>query len=146
MTGNEPGYRAPDITLLGEEHIRRYRETDGEVGYLWNGVPALLLTTKGRRSGEPRTSALIFGRDGDDYLVVASVGGGPKHPSWYLNLTANPAAEIQVLGDRIPVTARTASDGEKPRLWQIVTEVWPNYDVYQTRTDRAIPVVVLSPS
>jgi deazaflavin-dependent oxidoreductase (nitroreductase family) len=146
MTGNEPGYRAPDITLLGEEHIRRYRETDGEVGYLWNGVPTLLLTTTGRRSGEPRTSALIFGRDGDDYLVVASMGGAPNHPAWYLNLSADPAAEIQVRGDRIPVEARTASDAEKPRLWQIVNEVWPNYDVYQSRTERAIPVVVLSPT
>ena len=143
---NEPGYTAPDITLLGEEHIRRYRETDGEVGYLWNGVPTLLLTTTGRRSGEARTSPLIFARDGDDYLVVASMGGAPKHPSWYLNLTENPDAEIQVKGDHIPVTARTASDDEKPRLWKIVTEAWPNYDVYQTRTDRVIPLVVLSPS
>jgi deazaflavin-dependent oxidoreductase (nitroreductase family) len=143
---NEPGYTAPDISLLGEEHIRRYRETDGEVGYLWNGVPTLLLTTTGRRSGEPRTSALIFARDGDDYLVVASVGGGPKHPSWYLNLTANPAAEIQVRGDHIAVTAHAATADEKPRLWRIVTDAWPNYDVYQTRTDRVIPVVVLSPA
>jgi deazaflavin-dependent oxidoreductase (nitroreductase family) len=143
---NEPGYTAPDISLLGEEHIRRYRETAGEVGYLWNGVPTLLLTTTGRRSGEPRTSALIFARDGDDYLVVASVGGGPKHPAWYLNLTANPAAEIQVRGDHIAVTARAATDDEKPRLWRIVTDAWPNYDVYQTRTDRVIPVVVLSPA
>src|SRR5256884_7631931 len=146
MTGNEPGYQPPDISLLGEEHIRRYRETDGEVGYLWNGAPTLLLTTTGRHSGEPRTSALIFGRDGDDYLVVASMGGAPRHPSWYLNVTANPAAEIQVRVDRIPVVARTASDDEKPGLWRIMTDVWPNYDVYQTRTDRSIPVVVLSPS
>jgi len=146
MTGNEPGYQQPDISLVGEEHIRRYRETDGEVGYLWNGVPTLLLTTTGRRSGQPRTSALIFGRDGDDYLVVASMGGAPQHPSWYVNLTANPAAEIQVRGDRFPVTARTASDDEKPRLWRIMTESWPNYDVYQSRTDPTNPVVVLSPS
>jgi deazaflavin-dependent oxidoreductase (nitroreductase family) len=146
VTGNEPGYQPPDITLLGAEHIQRYRETDGEVGYLWNDAPTLLLTTTGRRSGEPRTSALIFGRDGDDYLVVASMGGAPTHPAWYLNLTANPAAEIQVRADHIPVVARTASEDEKPRLWQIVTEVWPNYDVYQSRTERAIPVVVLSPS
>ena len=78
---------------LGEEHVRRYRETDGEVGYLWNGVPTLLLTTTGRRTGEARTSALIFGRDGDDYLVVASMGGAPRHPAWYLNLTADPEVE-----------------------------------------------------
>jgi deazaflavin-dependent oxidoreductase (nitroreductase family) len=143
---NEPGYTAPDVTLLGQDHIDRYRETDGEVGYLWNGATALLLTTTGRKSGQPRTQPLIFARDGDDYLVVASMGGAPNHPSWYLNLTANPDAEIQVKGDVIPVTAHTASDGEKPRLWKIVNEVWPNYDVYQTRTERPIPVVVLSPS
>ena len=99
---NEPGYTAPDITLIGQDHIDRYRETDGEEGYLWNGAPALLLTTTGRKSGEPRTSALIFARDGDDYLVVASMGGAPNHPSWYLNLTANPEAEIQVKADVHP--------------------------------------------
>ena len=142
---SEPGYTAPDITLLGDDHIKAYRETNGEQGYLWNGATALLLTTTGRKSGQPRTSPLIFAQDGDDYLVVASMGGAPQHPQWYLNLTANPEAEIQVKGDVIPVTARTASDDEKPRLWKIVTEQWPNYDVYQTRTDRVIPLVVLSP-
>jgi len=142
----EPSYRAPDISLIGEEHVRQYRATDGEVGYLWNDAPILLLTTTGRRSGELRTSALIFGRDGDDYLVVGSMGGAPRHPSWYLNITAQPVAEIQVRAERIPVVARTASDDEKPRLWRIMTDVWPNYDAYQTRTDRSIPVVVLSPS
>lgn len=142
----EPSYRAPDISLIGEEHVRQYRATDGEVGYLWNDAPILLLTTSGRRSGELRTSALIFGRDGDDYLVVASMGGAPRHPSWYLNITAQPNAEVQVRADRIPVIGRTASDDEKPRLWRIMTDVWPNYDAYQTRTDRSIPVVVLSPS
>jgi deazaflavin-dependent oxidoreductase (nitroreductase family) len=142
---SEPGYTAPDITLLGEDHVKAYRETNGEHGYLWNGATALLLTTTGRKSGQPRTSPLIFAQDGDDYLVVASMGGAPQHPQWYLNLTANPEAEVQVKGDVIPVTARTASDDEKPRLWKIVTEQWPNYDVYQTRTDRVIPLVVLSP-
>jgi deazaflavin-dependent oxidoreductase (nitroreductase family) len=146
MTGNEPGYQAPDLMLVGAEHVRRYRETDGEVGYVWNGVPTLLLTTTGRLSGEPRTSALIYGRDGDDYLVIASTGGSPKHPSWYLNLTANPQAEIQVRAEHIPVVARSASEDEKPRLWRIMTDSWPNYDVYQTRTERVIPLVVLSPA
>jgi len=141
----ETQYTQADITLIGDEHVRQYRETDGEVGYIWNGAPILLLTTTGRRSGEQKTSALIFGRDGDDYLIVGSMGGAPKHPSWYLNLSANPDVEIQVRGDRIPAVARTASDDEKARLWQIMTEVWPNYDVYQTRTDRSIPVVVISP-
>lgn len=146
MTGNEAGYQAPDLALVGEEHVRRYRETDGEVGYVWNGAPTLLLTSTGRRSGTPRTSALIFGRDGDDYLVVASMGGAPQHPAWYLNLSDNPAVEIQVRAERIPVTARTASDEERSRLWKIMTEIWPNYDAYQARTNRRIPVVVLSPS
>ena len=138
-------YRPPDISLLGAEHVRRYQETDGAVGYLWNGVPTLLLTTTGRRSGASHTTPLIYARDGDDYLVVASMGGAPQHPSWYLNITANPDAEIQVKGDVIPVRARTASDEEKPRLWKVVTAQWPNYDVYQTRTDRVIPLVVLTP-
>jgi deazaflavin-dependent oxidoreductase (nitroreductase family) len=142
----EENYTAPDITLIGAEHVARYQETDGETGYIWNGVPTLLLTTTGRRSGQPRTTALIFGRDGNDYLVVASQGGMPTHPNWYWNLTDNPAAKIQVKAEHLTVTARTADDAEKPRLWKIVTNVWPNYDTYQTRTDRIIPVVVLTPS
>jgi deazaflavin-dependent oxidoreductase (nitroreductase family) len=143
---SEANYQQPDLSLVGESHVRAYRESGGQVGYLWNGVPSLLLTTTGRKSHQRRTSALIFGRAGDDYLVVASTGGAPKHPSWYLNLMAHPGAEIQVKDKVIPVTARTASDEEKPRLWKIMTDSWPNYDVYQTRTDRVIPLVVLSPS
>ncbi|WP_076102267.1 nitroreductase family deazaflavin-dependent oxidoreductase [Mycobacterium colombiense] len=132
--------------LVGEDHVRAYRETGGETGYLWNGVPTLLLTVTGRRTGRTLTSALIFGRDGDDYLVVASMGGAPRHPSWYLNLQANPAAGIQVQADELAVVARTASAAEKPRLWKIMTDVWPNYDVYQSRTERDIPVVLLIPA
>lgn len=141
-----PDYTQPDLTLLGEDHVRAYRETGGEVGYLWNGVPTLLLTVRGRRTGQERTSALIFGRDGDDYLVVASMGGAPMHPSWYLNLQADPHASVQVRADTFAVVARTAGPAEKPRLWKIVTDVWPNYDAYQSRTDRDIPVVMLSPT
>jgi deazaflavin-dependent oxidoreductase (nitroreductase family) len=142
----EPDYRPPDLALIGSEHVRQYQETDGRVGYLWNGATILLLTTTGRRSGEPRTSALIFGRDGGDYLIVASMGGAPQAPQWYHNLTANPAADIQVEAEHIPVLARTASDQEKPRLWKIMTDVWPNYDAYQARTERIIPVVLLTPT
>jgi deazaflavin-dependent oxidoreductase (nitroreductase family) len=141
----DPQYQQPDLTLLGEEHVRRYQETDGEVGYIWNGVPTLLLTTTGRKSGEPRTTPLIFGRDGDDYLVVASMGGAPRHPHWYENLRAHAEAAVQVRGEHLDVRARTASEEEKPRLWGIVAAPWPNYDVYQSRTTRVIPVVVLSP-
>ena len=139
-------HQAPELTLLGDEHVKRYRETDGEVGYLWNGVPTLLLTTTGRRSGEPRTAPLIFGQDGDDYLVIASKGGAPAHPLWYLNLQANPNAEVQVKAEKFAVVARTAEGDERARLWKIMTASWPNYDVYQSRTDRTIPLVVLSPA
>jgi deazaflavin-dependent oxidoreductase (nitroreductase family) len=141
----EANYQQPDLTLLGAEHVRRYQETDGEVGYLWSGVPSLLLTTTGRQTGLARTTPLIFGQDGADYLVVASTGGAPRHPSWYLNLRSQPEANIQVRALHVPVVARTASDAEKPRLWKIMTDVWPNYDVYQTRTERVIPLVILSP-
>lgn len=147
---SESNYTQPDLLLLGDDHIRAYRDSGGEVGYLWNGVPTLLLTSTGRRTGQKRTSPLIFARDGSgdsaDYLVVASLAGAPKHPQWYLNLRANPDAEIQVKDQMLAVVAHTASADEKPRLWQIVTEVWPNYDVYQSRTDRDIPVVVLRPT
>ncbi|MBY8862845.1 nitroreductase family deazaflavin-dependent oxidoreductase [Nocardia sp. CA2R105] len=138
-------YRPPDITLRGAEHVARYRETDGEIGYTWNGVPILLLTTTGRKSGSRRTSALIYGRDGADYLVVASTGGAPRHPAWYLNLRAHPEAEIQIKAEHLPVRARTATGEERDRLWNIVTAYWPNYDAYQERTRRVIPVVTLSP-
>lgn len=139
-------YVQADYSLIGKDHIARYLETQGEVGYLWNGVTTLLLTVTGRTSGEPRTSPLIFARDGDDYLVVASVGGGPAHPQWYLNLLADPHAEIQVKGERIPVVARTSTAKERSRLWEIVADQWPNYDQYQERTERVIPVVVLTPA
>lgn len=142
----EEQYRAPDLALVGPEHVRRYQETDGEVGYLWNGAPILLLTTTGRRSGSPRTNALIFGRDGDRYLVVASMGGAPNHPNWYLNLTSLPAAEIQVRAEHLQVAATTVADDDKARVWKIMTDVWPNYDVYTSRTSRVIPVVALTPA
>ena len=142
----EPGYTQPDTSLLGEEHVRRYRETGGEVGYLWNGATTLLLTTKGRKSGLSRTVPLIFGRRGDDYLVVASQGGAPTHPGWYHNLLAEPGVTVQVGPDVFGARASVATAAERPRLWSIVTVGWPNYDVYQTRTVRVIPVVVLTPT
>jgi deazaflavin-dependent oxidoreductase (nitroreductase family) len=140
-----PSYQQPDTSLLGEEHVRRYQETNGEVGYLWNGVPILLLTMKGRKTGEPRTTPLIFATDNERYLIVASQGGAPKHPLWYLNLVETPEVKIQVLSKHYRAMAHTATEDEKPRLWQLVTETWPNYNVYQTRTDRVIPLVVLDP-
>jgi deazaflavin-dependent oxidoreductase (nitroreductase family) len=132
------------MPLFGQEHVDRYRETGGEDGHDWQGTKTLLLTTTGRRSGEKREHALIYGEHGDDYLVVASKGGAPQHPAWYLNLEADPNVELQVGDERFPATARTATPEEKPELWKIMTAEWPAYDEYQTKTDRDIPVVVLS--
>ncbi len=138
-------YQQPDITLLGQEHVQRYQETNGEVGYLWNGAPTLLLTTKGRKTGKYRTTPLIFARDAERYLIVASQGGAPTHPLWYLNLQETPEVTVQVKGEVFRALAETADASEKPRLWKLVTETWPNYDVYQERTERVIPLVTLQP-
>lgn len=143
MSENRETSRPLDLSLYGDEHVKRYEETDGAEGYIWNGAPTLVLTTKGRKSGQPRKSALIYGQDGDNYLLIASQGGAPKHPLWYLNLRDNPDVELQVLGDKFSARARTATPEEKPRLWKIMTESWPSYDIYQTRTEREIPLVVL---
>jgi deazaflavin-dependent oxidoreductase (nitroreductase family) len=132
--------------LFGQEHVERYVETDGEVGHDWKrGAPVLIITTAGRRSGEPCSTPLIYGRHGDDYLVVASKGGSDVPPAWYRNLQEDQSAQIQVWGDRFPVRARTATAEEKPELWPIMTALWPDYDAYQQRTEREIPVVVLQP-
>jgi deazaflavin-dependent oxidoreductase (nitroreductase family) len=131
------------MTLFGQEHVDRYRATDGEEGHDWQGTHTLLLTTTGRKSGQERTTPLIYGRHGDDYLIVASKGGADDPPAWYLNLQAAPEAEIQVRGDRFKVRARDADADEKPEVWQIMTSEWPAYDEYQQKTERPIPVVVL---
>jgi deazaflavin-dependent oxidoreductase (nitroreductase family) len=130
--------------LFGAEHVKRYRETDGEVGHDWKrGAPTLILSTTGRRSGEQRSTPLIYGRSGDDYLVVASKGGSDEPPAWYRNLEENPSAEVQVKGDRFRARARTATPEEKPDMWETMTSQWPDYDDYQRSTEREIPVVVL---
>ena len=140
---SEENYAAPDLALVGEEHVRRYLETNGEVGHDWNGVPALLLTTKGRKSGEDRTSALIYGRLGNDYVIIASMAGAPTNPAWYLNLVATPEVTLQAGADRFVARARTAEGEERDAGWAAMVKIWPNYDVYQSRTERVIPVVVL---
>lgn len=132
--------------LFGQEHVKRYRETNGAEGHEWQGTTVLILTTTGRRSGTSRSTPLIYGRDGDNYVVVASKGGADEHPAWYLNLAADPEVEVQVLGDRFRARARTATAEEKPRLWQAAVERWPAYADYQRRTEREIPVVVLERS
>ena len=132
-------------TLFGAEHVRRYRETGGEVGHIWKeGSTTLLLTTTGRKSGKPRTTPLIYARDGDDYVIVASNGGDPEHPGWYENLAKDPNVELQVLDEVFSARARTAEGDERDRLWRKANEVWPHYAEYQEKTDREIPVVVLT--
>ena len=130
--------------LFGQEHVDRYRATDGAEGHDWQGTQTLLLTTTGRKSGEPRTTPLIY----------APYGGTPTRssppraaadapPAWYLNLAENPEVEVQVKGDRFKARARTASAEEKPEIWKTMVAEWPAYDEYQRKTEREIPVVVL---
>jgi deazaflavin-dependent oxidoreductase (nitroreductase family) len=130
--------------LYGEEHVRRYRETGGEVGHDWKGgSKILLLTTKGRKSGEPRTTPLIYENAGDAYVIVASKGGAPEHPGWYANLAKTPEVELQVRDEVFPAHARVADGEERERLWKLAAQQWPAYDDYAKKTDREIPVVVL---
>lgn len=124
-------------------HIDEYVSSDGEQGHRWRGVETLLLTTRGRKTGKLRRTALIYGTDGDDYVVVASKGGAPNHPSWYLNLVADPDVSIQVGPDVMEGTARTAHGEERARLWAKMAEIWPDYEKYRERTEREIPVVVI---
>jgi len=132
--------------LFGEEHVRRYRETGGEVGHIWKeGSTVLLLTTTGRSSGKPRTTPLIYAQDGDRYVIVASKGGAPQHPGWYLNLDKQPDVTVQVKDQVVRARARTAEGEERERLWAKANEVWPHYVEYARKTDREIPVVVLEP-
>jgi deazaflavin-dependent oxidoreductase (nitroreductase family) len=141
MTQSEEVFDSPKGWVA--KHVLRYVETDGRSGHRWGGVDTLLLTTRGRSSGTLRRTALIYGRDGDRYLVVASQGGSDTHPAWYLNLVANPEVELQVGADKFVARARTAAAKEKPRLWRLMASIWPEYNRYQTRTDRDIPVVIL---
>ncbi len=139
------GYVQTNISLLNQEHVQRYRETNGEVGHIWNGATALLLTTTGRKSGEARTTPLIYAADGDNYIIIASKGGAPTHPAWYLNISKTPDVEIQVKDKVMKATASTVQGAERERLWSVATGVWPNFDQYAERTDRLIPVVKLTP-
>lgn len=126
------------------KHIREYVESDGKKGHLWRGVTTLLLTTIGRKSGLRRRTALIYGQDGDNYIIVASRGGNPKHPAWYLNLVDNPEVEVQVGAEKFSARARAADGEEKARLWPLMTSIWPAYDDYQKKTEREIPVIILT--
>ena len=140
--GEEP---LPPTTGWVAEHAARYLATGGADGYLWRGVPTLLLTTRGRRSGRLRRTPLIYGRDGDAYVVVGSWGGRPRHPSWYLNLSEDPAVTLQVRGEETPARASTVEGPQRDELWARMAGIWPDYDKYQTKTARRIPIVRLEP-
>ena len=130
--------------LFGQEHVDRYRATDGEEGHIWRERSTiLLLTTTGRRTGNETTTPLIYQLDGDNPVIVASKGGAPEHPGWYENLSKTPEVSVQILGDTFRARARVAEGEERERLWRLMNEMWPHYDEYAEKTDREIPVVVL---
>jgi deazaflavin-dependent oxidoreductase (nitroreductase family) len=137
--------RAIGVPLLAV-HQWLYEQSDGRIGASLGGRPMLLLRTVGRRTKQPRTAALLYVRDGAAYAVIASKGGAPHHPGWFHNLMANPEVEIQVGRERMPVRARVAEGKERSRLWARADKInWGQYNAYQSRTTRVIPVVVLEP-
>jgi deazaflavin-dependent oxidoreductase (nitroreductase family) len=126
------------------KHINSYVDTDGGKGHRYYGVDALLLTTRGRKSGKLRRTALYYGGRGEDLVIVASNGGSVGHPQWYRNLTADPHVTVQVKEDVFAATARTATGAERDELWQLMSGLFPRYSEYQNKVDREIPVVVLT--
>ena len=144
---------SPELPDWIRDHLSRYLATNGEDGHLWDAtlgggtgmVPTLLLTTTGRKSGQPLTLPLIYGRAGAGYVVIASKGGAPAHPAWYLNLVANPVVDVQVKAERFRARARTATGAERTALWQQLVGGYHPYEKYQAATQREIPVVVLDP-
>jgi deazaflavin-dependent oxidoreductase (nitroreductase family) len=145
---------APNLPDWMVKHATRYLESNGTEGHMYKvvppglpemTVPALLLTTTGRKSGEKFIFPLFYGKAGDGYLVIASKGGAPEHPGWYRNILANPEVEVQVGTTKVKARARTVSGEERERLWQQALKFWPPYADYQLKTEREIPVIVLDP-
>ena len=146
---------APNLPDWMVEHTNRYLASGGTDGHIYKmtqpgrpeiTVPSLLLTTTGRKTGEKYIFPLFYGDTGDgSYVIVASKGGAPKHPQWYLNLQAHPEVEVQVGTKKLKAKARTATGDERSRLWAIALKFWPPYADYQQKTEREIPVVVLDP-
>lgn len=147
MSATEQRVLSRITRVFGPVHTFIYRISGGRLGARFsNGAPVVLLTTRGRKSGEPRTAPLIYLKDGDRIIVVASKGGFPTHPAWYLNLEANPDVEAQLGSNVTKMRARTASAEEKAGYWPRLCELYPRYQDYQNRTDRPIPVVILEPA
>lgn len=143
-TKREVAFANPIIKLMSRVNTWVYRATDGRIGgRFMRGAPVLLLTTVGRKSGQRRVAPLIYGRDGERLLLVASKGGMDHHPLWYRNLAANPDVEVQIGAETTPMRARTASREEKAALWPAMVKVYRDYDDYQARTARDIPLVIL---
>jgi deazaflavin-dependent oxidoreductase (nitroreductase family) len=128
------------------DHVRLYADSNGAEGHHWRpGVSTLLLTTRGKKSGAARRTALIYAADGDRYVVTASYGGSPTHPDWYLNIEADPEVVVQVGADKFRATAERDTPETRAHLWELATAVWPDYNEYATKTTREIPLVVLTP-
>lgn len=133
------------------DHMRRYLETNGADGHLWDStpvggpglLPTLLLTTKGRKSGEPQTLPLLYGRTDKGFVIIGSKGGAPKHPGWYLNLQADPMVHVRVAAEHHDCRARLTSGEERTRLWDQMAKMYPPFVDYQAKTDREIPVIAL---
>jgi deazaflavin-dependent oxidoreductase (nitroreductase family) len=125
------------------DHIRKYVDSGGAEGHEWRGITTLLLTTTGRKTGRQHRTALIYREDGDNYVIVASKGGAPRHPAWFLNLQAHPEVGVQVKDETFTAKAQVASGAERDRLWQRMVEIFPDYEDYRRKTDREIPVIVL---
>jgi F420H(2)-dependent quinone reductase len=135
----------PGASQRANDQVRTYEATDGVKAWDLRGVPVIILTTRGRKTGALRKAPLMRVTDGEKYAVVASKGGAPEHPVWYLNMLADPVVTLQDKAVKKQYRAHTASGEEREQWWARATAVWPDYDTYQTKTDREIPIVILEP-
>ncbi len=135
----------PGASERANEQVRVYEGTDGAERWDMRGVPVVILSTRGRHSGAIRKMPLMRVADGEKYAVIASLGGAPKHPVWYLNLQADPVVSLQDKAVKRRYRAHTATGKEREEWWDRAVSVWPDYAVYQTKTDRQLPVVILEP-